>query len=1638
MKKQSKISRESASQNCQKKDQSGSVHQHAGSSNAAICKATLIHGITGSETLQVFFTAPRSRKLPLIVYLILSSMVWTAVCQDAFIKVDSNTNTPLGAMWHLHGDVRTNNLGQSVPVQAGVYTIDFDAPAGYLPPASQSLRAFAGLTFSRTAPNFQKIMTFDFESPIDVIMDTNGQASFCVQLGNSLLPASLQVTCGQPGAAVITTTAGPDGIMVAVKRNSTNLFEIPLVLKATTLQGFPKVERLSLRQFDFVPWFFSGVPAPVSALPDFSCDVTYSEAGTNTNTVVCLIGTDVIIQAGHANNLFGKINGRRLKKLVIRCNNLQILSPVTLPGCELDVATWSVNMQSTVDVSSPAWDLPTPALTNGLDGKAGPPVRFIAELAYLTNGAGILAHGGAGADGGLGQNGADGVSFDPALAALVLSKASSCPQTNWIPASRLTNGFLPPRVPGIWVSKSNLTYIEFTYGNDFGTLYVPPAGANPIPGGRPGVGGAGGIASVSSNLFSIVDVSGGQSGSKPPMVRAGKTGAPNPSLHWDVDKNNMRYVYSTLDNTNTANAPDPVTPAGAVGTVTALPFTNSFTIENARTALARAERLHSLRLYHEAYAWAISVRDVATQKLAGDSQFSVLQADAERLAALCQNQQDIFGNPAGWVPSLTAGDEAILFAIYGKHYVAMEFLAEALISGEIAASNRLAVLNATEQEARSGLSQAISRYLANQQQWEDLQAETQQAVSNRVAVTEHLRELMDRAENQAKMQEADKSKFSFLKSIFSIVSIAVPTLKPFATSADSVLSAVQNPPFQSVTTSAVDFVGATEQLGTTLRDNTLLQNSILTTGQNVVTSATAALNSTSMSDLADKTKAMNASVDALQKSFTQLSQVSQSAAAPSTASLSALAQRILTANPEYAVYQQELAAQTKSEAQIQQQAATLLQEAQQLVTEIQSSINLLAETARLRAAGLDQIDQRTVDALTSLSQVAKRRLVMAQHSLRAAYEFLTLSPWPNITEDNAALTDRVRQLLAAGKTSLTEQDRQDLLQVLLQPLYDVANDLVNVQLNSPDRLRITSRFSLTADELSTLNAGGPILINPFYRLGVVPARSEQVVISGIRVVGMTVSTNQNFGFGSVELDAGHCGTGLVWKSGKAYKFQFAQEDPLFVGSILDLASGQIQTTETSSVYRDALQGVITAMGITLTDAQLQKTPAAPADGDIELNAYADTFGAPAPLITSATVEIDLEYSRITDSSVTIAVHDLHSLPVVTTKNGVLSSTATEPYTLKAFPGDQVQIIAPQRLDDLYFDHWQTPFGTTMGTSPTLPISVSSAVSVAPIYIPVDDPIITNQPSSVTVSPGSNATFSVAALGSGLSYQWQFHGTNMPGATNSILVLTNVQVGQSGTVEVLCSNRFSTVASDLAFLGVDGPYHGLWQTIPGHILVGSYDEGGELAAYHDADAINHGSFRTNEAVDIWSDGVTPGNMTLCYTTAGEWLRYSCEVLKSDVYSIVVSSGNQDAGSTIHFELDDTDVTGKIVLPNTHSWVIYQKTRINGINMPAGRHVLKLVMDVDGGGPGNGIGQINGIDVLGDPEPAIPAITADRRSCALSWTAVQGYSYQIQFKQDLNTTNWLDLGAPVVSTNSVISICDQIGTNTQRFYRAILLP
>ena len=58
----------------------------------------------------------------------------------------------------------------------------------------------------------------------------------------------------------------------------------------------------------------------------------------------------------------------------------------------------------------------------------------------------------------------------------------------------------------------------------------------------------------------------------------------------------------------------------------------------------------------------------------------------------------------------------------------------------------------------------------------------------------------------------------------------------------------------------------------------------------------------------------------------------------------------------------------------------------------------------------------------------------------------------------------------------------------------------------------------------------------------------------------------------------------------------------------------------------------------------------------------------------------------------------------------------------------------------------------------------------------------------TIFVGGTVYFREAITGAQpLSYQWGFNGTNLPGATTSVLVLTNVQLGQAGEYSVTVSN-----------------------------------------------------------------------------------------------------------------------------------------------------------------------------------------------------------------------------------------------------------
>ncbi len=82
------------------------------------------------------------------------------------------------------------------------------------------------------------------------------------------------------------------------------------------------------------------------------------------------------------------------------------------------------------------------------------------------------------------------------------------------------------------------------------------------------------------------------------------------------------------------------------------------------------------------------------------------------------------------------------------------------------------------------------------------------------------------------------------------------------------------------------------------------------------------------------------------------------------------------------------------------------------------------------------------------------------------------------------------------------------------------------------------------------------------------------------------------------------------------------------------------------------------------------------------------------------------------------------------------------------------------------------------------------------------PYIISQATSQYVALGANATFTFTATGAPtLTYQWRFNGTNLPGATTSVLAITNAQMANAGNYFLVVTNSYGSVTSSVVTLSV---------------------------------------------------------------------------------------------------------------------------------------------------------------------------------------------------------------------------------------------
>jgi phosphatidylserine/phosphatidylglycerophosphate/cardiolipin synthase-like enzyme/predicted Rdx family selenoprotein len=172
-------------------------------------------------------------------------------------------------------------------------------------------------------------------------------------------------------------------------------------------------------------------------------------------------------------------------------------------------------------------------------------------------------------------------------------------------------------------------------------------------------------------------------------------------------------------------------------------------------------------------------------------------------------------------------------------------------------------------------------------------------------------------------------------------------------------------------------------------------------------------------------------------------------------------------------------------------------------------------------------------------------------------------------------------------------------------------------------------------------------------------------------------------------------------------------------------------------------------------------------------------------------------------------------------------------------------------------------------------------------------------------------------------------------------------GPSGVIGNLNSLTLTTASGG----GPLTPYGGTAVSLPGTIQAENFDDGTSGVAYLDSTQGNSGGQYRATNVDIETS--SEGGYDVGWIATGEWLNYTVNVTTAGAYDLefrVASAGN---GGTFHLEVNGSNVTGAMTVPNTGGWQTWTSIKKTGVNLGAGTQVWRVVFDSQGasGGTGN---------------------------------------------------------------------------------------
>jgi Immunoglobulin I-set domain len=299
------------------------------------------------------------------------------------------------------------------------------------------------------------------------------------------------------------------------------------------------------------------------------------------------------------------------------------------------------------------------------------------------------------------------------------------------------------------------------------------------------------------------------------------------------------------------------------------------------------------------------------------------------------------------------------------------------------------------------------------------------------------------------------------------------------------------------------------------------------------------------------------------------------------------------------------------------------------------------------------------------------------------------------------------------------------------------------------------------------------------------------------------------------------------------------------------------------------------------------------------------------------------------------------------------------------------------------------------------------------------PFINIPPASQTNYTGASASFTVAAGGTTpLFYFWQKNnqpladGGNISGSVSAALTVTNLAPTDSGNYSVVVSNAFGTVST------------GAGLTVYTRLVQNGGFESGDISGWTASDEILLGldAIISSSAAHSGSWGFevgvpdAPGYLSqVIPTSAGQ----------PYLISVWVNSDGQTPNEFI-VSWDGTNRYDSLNLP-AQGWVNFQLT--------ASASSTNCVLSI--GAQSAGFFSVDDVSII--PIPAFQNIANQGTNVLVTWIALAGFPYQIQYQTNLSSKNWINYpGGFYFPTNTTTTMTDSFATDRQRFYRLLVQP